>query len=114
MTISVRHVDTMCDDNATTMIRWAPSPFSSPDNFDVPDATCPVSWVLATRGCRGGAPEGRVEGVVGTLLIVELGSLFFLENTMVVLSVAITQQKIMVRPPTKYLYRLNQGRGTRW
>jgi len=33
--------------------------------------------VLATRGVRGGAPGGRVEGVVGTLLIVELGSPFF-------------------------------------
>ena len=49
----------------------------------------------------GGAPGGRVEGVVETLLIVELGSPFFLENTMVVLSDAITQQKIMVRRPTK-------------
>jgi len=29
---------------------------------------------LEMRGGRGGAPEGRVEGVVGTLLIVELGS----------------------------------------
>ena len=62
----------MCDDDATMMKRWAP--FSPPDEFDVADATCPVSWVLATRGGRGGAPGGRVEGVVGTLLIVELGS----------------------------------------
>jgi hypothetical protein len=45
-----------------------------PDNFDVADTTCPVSWVLATKGGRGRAPGGRVEGVVGTLLIVELGS----------------------------------------
>ena len=75
MTISVRHVDTVCDGNATTMKQWAP--FSPPDDFDVADATCPVSWVLATRGGRGGAPGGRVEGVVGTLLIVELGSLVF-------------------------------------
>jgi len=65
----------MCDEDPTTTKRWAP--FSPPDNFDVADATCPVSWVLATRGCRGGAPEGRVEGVVGTLLIVELGSPIF-------------------------------------
>ena len=72
MTICVRRVDTMCDDDATTTKRWAP--FSPPDDFDVADATCPVSWVLATRGGRGGAPGGRVEGVVGTLLIVELGS----------------------------------------
>ena len=64
---------------------------------------------MATRGGRGGAPGGGVEGVVVTLLIVELGSPVFLENTMVVLSDAITQQNIMVRPPTKYLYRLNWG-----
>jgi hypothetical protein len=112
MTISVRRVDTMCNDDVTTMKRWAP--FSPPDDFDVANATCPVSWVLATRGGRGGAPGGRVEGVVGTLHIVELGSPFFLENRLVVLSDAITQQKFMVRPPTKYLYRLNWGRGTRW
>ena len=62
----------MCDDDATTTKRWAP--FSPPDDFDVADATCVVSWMLATRGGRGGAPGGRVEGVVGTLLIVELGS----------------------------------------
>ena len=65
----------MCDDDATTTKRWAP--FSPPDNFDVANATCPVSWVLATRGGSGGAPGGRVEGVVGTLLIVELGSPVF-------------------------------------
>jgi len=112
MTISARRVDTMCDDDATMTKRWAP--FSPPDDFGVADAMCPVSWVLATRGDRGGAPGGRVEGVVGTLLIVELGSPGFMENTMVVLSDAITQKKIMVRPPTKYLYRLNRGRGTRW
>ncbi len=62
----------MCNDDATTTKRWAP--FSPPDEFDVVDATLPISWVLATRGGRGGAPGGRVEGVVGTLLIVELGS----------------------------------------
>jgi hypothetical protein len=65
----------MCDDNATTMKRWAP--FGPPDEFDVADATCAVSWVFAMRGGRGGWPGGRVEGVVGTLLIVELGSLGF-------------------------------------
>ena len=66
-------------------------------------------------GAGGGAPGGRVEGVVETLLIVELGSPVFLENTMVVLSDAITQQKIMVvYPPTKYIYRLKRGWGTRW
>ncbi len=41
-------------------------------------------------------------------------TVFFWENTMVVLSDAITLQKSMVHPPTKYVYRLNQGRGTRW
>jgi len=75
MTISARRVDTLCDDDTTTTKRCAP--FSPPDNFDVADAMCPVSWVLATRGGRGGAPGGRVEGVVGTLLIVELGSPFY-------------------------------------
>ncbi len=62
----------MCDDDATTTKRWAP--FSPPDEFDVVDAALPISWVLATIWARGGAPGGRVEGVVGTLLIVELGS----------------------------------------
>jgi hypothetical protein len=66
---------TMCEDDATTTKRWAP--FSPPDKFDVVDATLPVSWVLATRRARGGAPGGRVEGVVGTLLIVELVSPVF-------------------------------------
>ena len=65
----------MCDDDATTTKGWAP--FSPPDNFDVADATCVVSWVLAMRGGRGGWPGGRIEGVVRTLLIVELGSLGF-------------------------------------
>ena len=72
MTIRVHRVDEMCNDDATTTKRWAP--FSPPDNFDVADTTYPVSWVLATSGGRGGALGRRVEGVVGTLLIVELGS----------------------------------------
>ena len=72
MTISARRVDTMCDDNAMTTKRWAP--FSPPDDFDIAYTTCPVSWALATRGGRGGVPGGRVEGAVGTLPIVELGS----------------------------------------
>ena len=72
MTISAHRVDTMCDDDVTMTKRWAP--FSPPDEFDVADAMCPVSLVLATRGGRGGGLGGRVEGVVGTLLIVELGS----------------------------------------
>jgi hypothetical protein len=64
----------------------------------------------------GGALGGRIEGVVGTLLIVKLGSLvFFSENTMCVLAHVITRQKsIMVHPPCKYFYRLIRGRGTRW
>ncbi len=52
MTISVRRVDMMCDDDAMTTKRWAP--FSPPDDFGVADATCPVSWVLVTGGDRGG------------------------------------------------------------
>ena len=66
---------TMCDDYASTTKRW--TPLGPPDEFDVADATCPVSWVLATRGGRGGWLGGRIEGVVRQLLIVELGSLVF-------------------------------------
>ena len=66
---------TMCGDEATTTKRWAP--FSPPDEFDVVDAALPVSWVLATIWARGRAPGGIVEGVVGTLLIVKLGSPVF-------------------------------------
>ncbi len=66
---------TMCNDDATTTKRWAP--FSPPDKFDVVDTRLPVSWVMAMRVSRGGAPGGRVEGVVGTLLILELGLPFF-------------------------------------
>ena len=62
----------MCNDDATTTKRWAP--FSLPDEIDVSDATVTVSLVLATIWARGWAPGGRVVGVVGTLLIVELGS----------------------------------------
>ncbi len=67
---------TMCHNDATMTKRWAP--FSPPDEFDVVDAALPVSWVLATIWARGWAPGGRVEGVVVTLLIVELRSLGFL------------------------------------
>ena len=48
-----------------------------PDELDVADASVVVSWVLTMRGGRGGWLGGRIEGVVGTLLIVELGSLGF-------------------------------------
>ena len=58
----------MCADDATTMKRWAP--IGPPDAFDVADATCLVSWLVATRGAMGGASGGRIEGVVRTLLIV--------------------------------------------
>jgi hypothetical protein len=58
MTISARRVDTMCNNDATNTKQWAP--FSPPDDFDVADATCPVSWVLGTRGGRGqGGGAGR-------------------------------------------------------
>ena len=76
MTISARRVDMMCNNNAMMTKRWAP--FSPPDDFDVADATCPVSLVLATRGARGGASGGRVEGELRAKLIVELGSPCFL------------------------------------
>ncbi len=66
---------TMCDNDATKTKRWAP--FSPPDEFDVVDAASFVSWVLATIWARGRVPGGRVEGVVGTLLIVKLGSPVF-------------------------------------
>ena len=66
----------MCDDDASMTKRWAPP--GPPDAFDVADATLSVSWVLATIWARGWAPEGRDEGVVRTLLIVELGSPSFL------------------------------------
>ncbi len=102
----------MCDDNATTTKRWAPS--SPPDEFDVVDATLSVSWVLATLWARGRAQGGRVEGVVGTLLIVELGSLVFLGKHDGCAVGRDNSTKSMAHPPTKYVYRLNQGRGTQW
>ena len=49
---------TMCAENATTTKRWAP--FGPPDEFDVADATLPVSYVLAMRGARGGHREGEL------------------------------------------------------
>jgi len=69
---------TMCAENATTTKQWAP--FGPPDEFDIADTTLPVSYVLATRGARGGASGGRVGGVFGTLLMVELGSPVFFHN----------------------------------
>ncbi len=66
---------TMCAKNATSTKLWAP--FGPPDEFNVTDATLPVSYVLATRGARGGASGGRVGGVFETLLMVELGSPVF-------------------------------------
>ena len=69
----------MCDDDASTTKRW--TPLGPPDEFDVADATRFVSRVLATRGGRGGWPGGRIEGVVGTLIIMELGSLGFFGKT---------------------------------
>jgi hypothetical protein len=68
MTISACRVDTMCNYDAMTTKRWAL--FSPPDNFDVADATCPISWVLATRGGRGGAPGGPTQTVGDLFLIV--------------------------------------------
>ena len=65
----------MCDDDTSTTKRW--TPLGPPDGFDVSNSSIPVSWVLAMRESRGVWPGGRIEGVVGTLLIVELGSLVF-------------------------------------
>ena len=50
---------TMCDDDASMTKRWAPP--GPPDAFDVADATCVVSWLVATRGAMGGALGGRIE-----------------------------------------------------
>ena len=65
----------MCDKDASTTKRW--TPFGPLDGFGVTDASVVVSWVLAMRGSRGVWPGGRIEGVAGQLLIVELGSLDF-------------------------------------
>ena len=65
----------ICIENTMTTKRWAP--FGPLDEFDVADATLPISYVLATRGATGGTPGGGIEGVVRALLIVELGSLGF-------------------------------------
>ncbi len=65
---------TMCAKNTTRTKQWAP--FGPPDEFDVADAALPVSYGLAARGVRGGG-IGRVGGVFGTLIMVELGSPFF-------------------------------------
>jgi hypothetical protein len=59
MTIDVRRVDDDVHRNATTMKQWAP--FGPPDEFDVADATLPVSYVLAKRGARGGCQERELE-----------------------------------------------------
>jgi hypothetical protein len=61
-----------CDDDATTTKRWVL--LSPPDGFDVANTTLLAAYVLAMRGGRGGAPGGRVGGVLHTLLMVELGS----------------------------------------
>jgi len=72
MTISVRCVDTMCDDDSTMMKRWAP--FGPHEKLgDAATGSAP-SCVLALRGDGGGGSRGR--GGVGKLtrLIVKLGS----------------------------------------
>ena len=65
----------MCNNDATKTKQWPP--FCPPEEFDIADAIVAVSWLLATKGGRGGLPGGRLEGEVGTLIIVELGSLVF-------------------------------------
>jgi len=72
ITIDVRRVDDDVRRNETTTKRWAL--FGPPDEFDVADATLPVSYVLAMRGAKGGALGERAGGVFGTLFMVELGS----------------------------------------
>ena len=65
----------MCNDNGTKTKGWPP--FGPPKEFEVADAIGVVSWVIAMRGSSGRWLGGRIEVKVRTLLIVELGSLFF-------------------------------------
>ena len=56
---------------------------------------------VGDEGRQGGALGGRVGGVFGTLLMVELGSPVFSHNAMCVLARIITPPKSMVHPPCK-------------
>ena len=67
--------------------------------------------MLATRGGRGGAPGGRVEGVVGTLLIVELGSLGFFGKHYGCAVDRNNSAKNYGTPPNKVYLRTKSGAG---
>jgi hypothetical protein len=69
---------------------------------------------VGDEGGQGGAPGGRVEGVVGTLLIVELGSPFFFGKHDGCAVGRNNSAKNYGTPTNKDLYRLNRGQGTRW
>jgi hypothetical protein len=69
---------------------------------------------VGDEGGQGGAPGGRVEGVVGTLLIVELGSQVFFGKHDGCAVGRNNSAKHYGTPTNKDLYRLNRGRGTRW
>ena len=69
----------MCAENAMTSKQRAP--FGPPDEFDIADATVVISYVLVLRGARKGASGARVGGVLRTLLMVELGSPGFFDDT---------------------------------
>ena len=56
---------------------------------------------VGDEGRQGGASGGRVGGVFGTLLMVELGSPVFFHNAMCVFARIITPPKSMVHPPCK-------------
>jgi len=56
---------------------------------------------VGDEGRQGGASGGRVGGVFGTLLMVELESPGFFHNVMCVLARIISPPKSMVHPPCK-------------
>jgi hypothetical protein len=59
----------MCDNDASTMNRWAP--LSPLDEFDITNATLPLPWIFP----RGGNTEGGGPGGVNRVILRELGVL---------------------------------------